>query len=243
MSLKNTKSNPETKKLVGTAGARLFQDGMLAGIGTGSTMVFLIEELGRRVRDEGLKITAVPTSFQSRMLCLKLGIPVLDMQDVASLDLAIDGADEVAPNLDVIKGGGASLTREKIVAAMAKQFVIAVDESKLVERLGASFAIPIEVLPSALAYTEKVIAALGGTSTLRLGVAKDGPVITDNGQFILDLRFPPTVDLSTVDQSLHRTPGVVETGLFLGMAQKALVGCGSPGSLTLRTLDRPSRAG
>lgn len=241
MSLKNTKSNPETKKLVGTAAARLYQDGMLAGIGTGSTMVFLIEELGRRVREEGLKITAVPTSFQSRLLCMKLGIPVRDMQDASSLDLAIDGADEVDGNVDVIKGGGASLTREKIVAAMAREFVIAVDESKLVDRLGQSFALPIEVIPSALAYTEKVIADLQGTSTLRLGVAKDGPVITDNGQFILDLRFPAGVDLRMVDQSLHRTPGVVETGLFFGMACKALVGCSGPGNLNVRTIERPQR--
>lgn len=240
MSLKNTKSNSETKKLVGTAAAKLFQDGMLAGVGTGSTMVFLIEELGRRVREEGLKITAVPTSFQARMLCMKLGIPVCDMQDASALDLAIDGADEVDGNVDVIKGGGASLTREKIVAAMAKQFVIAVDASKLVDRLGQAFAVPIEVVPSALAYTEKVIAGLGGTPTLRLGVAKDGPVITDNGQFILDLRFPATVDLHQVDQVLHHTPGVIETGLFFGMAQKALVGCGSPGNLSLRTIDRPA---
>lgn len=239
MSLKNRQSNPETKKLVGAAGARLIEHGMLAGIGTGSTIAFLIEELGRRVRDEGLKVTAVPTSFQSRILCMKLGIPVLEMQDASALDFAIDGADEVDGNLDLVKGGGASLTREKIVAAMAKQFVAVVDESKLVSRLGESFAITVEVLPSALAYTERVVAELAGTSALRMGVAKDGPVITDNGQFILDLRFPATVDLRTVDQVLHRTPGVVETGLFFGIAGKALVGCGAGASLTVRTLNRP----
>jgi ribose 5-phosphate isomerase A len=239
MTVKNTQSNPETKRLAGTAAARLVQDGMLAGIGTGSTVFFLIEELGRRVRDENLKITAVPTSFQSRLLCMKLGISVRDMQDVASLDLALDGADEVDPDLNLIKGGGAAQAREKIVVAMAKEFVVVVDESKLVRRLGQGFAIPVEILPSGLALVEKTVAGLGGTSALRLGVAKDGPVVTDNGQFLLDVRFPPSVDLRTVDQVLHQTPGVVETGLFFRMASKALVGCGSPGNLTLRTLERP----
>ena len=237
--MKNAQSNAEGKKFVGAQAAQLIQNGMVVGMGTGSTVACLIEELARRVREEGIKFIAVPTSFQSRILCMKLGIPVLEMQDASALDLAIDGADEVDGNVDVIKGGGASLTREKIVAAMAKEFVIAVDESKLVDRLGQSFAIPIEVVPSALAYTEKVIADLGGTSTVRLGVAKDGPVITDNGQFILDLRFPQAVDLHAVDQVLHRTPGVVETGLFFGMAKKALVGCGSPDNLSLRTIERP----
>ncbi len=240
MSLKNTQSNPETKKLAGAAGAKLFQDGMLGGVGTGSTVFFLIEELGRRVREDNLRLTAVPTSFQSRLLCMKLGIPVRDMQDVASLDLAVDGADEVDPKLNLIKGGGAAQAREKIVAAMAKQFVVVVDESKLVGRLGQGFAIPVEILPSSLALVEKTVAALGGTSALRMGVAKDGPVITDNGQFVLDVRFPAEVDLHTVDDVLHRTPGVIETGLFLGMAHKVLVGCGAPGNLSLKTIDRPA---
>jgi ribose 5-phosphate isomerase A len=240
MTLKNKQSNLEAKRLAATAAGALVHDGMLVGVGTGSTVFFLIEELGRRVREDNLKITAVPTSFQSRLLCLGLAIPVRDMQDVASLDLAIDGADEVDPNLDLIKGGGAAQAREKIVVTMAKDFVVVVDESKLVKHLGENFAIPVEILPSGLALVEKTVAGLGGTSALRLGVAKDGPVITDNGQFILDLRFPPSVDLRMVDQALHRAPGVIETGLFFGMASKALVGCGSPGKVTLRTLLRPA---
>jgi ribose 5-phosphate isomerase A len=240
MALKNTQNNPEGKRLAATAAAQLVEDGMVAGIGTGSTVFFLIEELGRRIREESFKLVAVPTSFQSRMLCMKLGITVRDMQDIASLDLAIDGADEVDGNLDLIKGGGAAMAREKVVVAMARQFVVVVDQSKLVGRLGESFAIPVEILPSALGLVERTVAGLGGTSTLRLGVAKDGPVITDNGQFVIDVRFPPAVDLRRVDEILHRTPGVVETGLFFGMAQKALVGCGSPGNLTLRTLVRPA---
>lgn len=223
MNVKSSESNADKKKRVGAAGAQLIQDGMLAGIGTGSTMAFVIEALGRRVRDEGLRLTAVPTSFQSRMLCMKVGIPVREMQDASSLDLAIDGADEVDPSLDLIKGGGGAMTREKVVATMAKEFVAVVDESKLVARLGQGFAIPVEVLPSALAYVEKAVAELGASPSLRLGVAKDGPVVSDNGQFILDLRFPTSADLRAVDRALHQTPGVIETGLFFGIAKKALV--------------------
>src|ERR1039457_5793700 len=177
---------------------------MVAGVGTGSTIVFLIEELARRTREEGLKFVAVPTSFQSRILCLDLGIAVRDMQDTASLDLAIDGADEVDPNLNLIKGGGAAHTREKIVAAMAKEFVVAVEESKLVKRLGCTFAIPVEVLPSGLSSVDRAIRELGGAPVLRLAVRKDGPVVTDNGEFIFDVRFAPTADLRAVDHALHQ---------------------------------------
>jgi ribose 5-phosphate isomerase A len=236
--MKNTQSNTENKKFVAAQGARLIEDGMVAGIGTGSTMAFLIEELARRVRDEGIKVVGVPTSFQSRILCMKLGIPVRDMQDAANLDLAIDGADEVDPSLDLIKGGGASHTREKIVATMAKDFVVIVDESKLVERLGSTFAIPVEVLPSALAYVERAIRDLGGDPNLRIGLRKDGPVVTDNGNLIFDVHFPVATDLRAVDQALHAVPGMIETGLFFGMAKKVLVGGGIPARPTLRTLTR-----
>ncbi len=236
--MKNPQSNPETKKHVAAQGARLIEDGMVAGIGTGSTMAFLIEELARRVRNEGIKIVGVPTSFQSRILCMKLGIPVRDMQDTASLDLAIDGADEVDPSLDLIKGGGASHTREKIAAFMARDFVVIVDESKVVDKLGSTFAIPVEVLPAALAYVERAIRDLGGDPTLRIGLRKDGPVVTDNGNLLFDVRFPPAADLRSVDQALHAVPGMIETGLFFGIANKVLVGGGTPAQPTLRTLMR-----
>jgi ribose 5-phosphate isomerase A len=236
--MKNPQSNSEGKKFVAVAAARLIQDGMIAGMGTGSTAAFVIEELARRMREEGIKFTAVPTSFQSRILCLNLGIPVRDMQDTASLDLAIDGADEVDPDLNLIKGGGASHTREKIVAAMAKEFVIAVDESKLVDRLGSTFAVPVEVLPSARSYVERAIRDLGGDPILRLAVRKDGPVVTDNGELVFDVRFAPTADLRKVDQSLHNMPGVIETGLFFDMTAKVLVPSGRPGNLALKTMTR-----
>jgi ribose 5-phosphate isomerase A len=236
--LKDTGSNPEIKKFVGVQAARLLRDGMLVGIGTGSTVAFLIEEVGRRVREEGLRIVGVPTSFQSRLACGRLGLPVRDLGDCARLDLAIDGADEVDPALNLIKGGGGSQTREKVVAAMAEEFVVVVDESKLVPALGTRFAVPVEVLPAALAYVERAVRDLGGDPTLRMAKAKDGPVVTDNGQFLLDARFPPGIDLRQADRALHHVPGVLETGLFFDLAKQVLVGAGAPDRPALRTLTR-----
>jgi ribose 5-phosphate isomerase A len=236
--MKSAQSNSEGKKFVAVAAARLIQDGMVVGAGTGSTLAFVIKELARRMCEEGITFTAVPTSFQSRILCLDLGIPVRDMQDTASLDLAIDGADEVDPALNLIKGGGASHTREKIVAVMAKEFVIAVDESKLVDRLGSTFAVPVAVLPSARSYVERAIRELGGDPVLRLALRKDGPVVTDNGELVFDVRFAPTADLRAVDRALHNMPGVIETGFFFDMTSRVLVASGEPGNLTLKTLTR-----
>lgn len=238
--MKDTANNPQMKKFVAVAAARLVRDGMVVGVGTGSTVAFLIQELGRRVREEGLHMIGVPTSFQSRLSCGQLGIPVRDMSDCARLDLAIDGADEVDPDLNLIKGGGGSQTREKIVAAMAEEFVAVVDESKVVPALGTRFAIPIEVLPVGLAYVEQAVRDLGGSPTLRMAKAKDGPVITDNGQLILDTRFPAGTDLRRIDLALHQVPGVMETGLFFDLAKQALVAAGAPEHPVLRTLTRRS---
>jgi ribose 5-phosphate isomerase A len=222
--LKNSNDNQELKRLVGIAAAGLVTNGMICGIGTGSTVAFFIEELGRRVNEKNLEIIGVPTSFQSKILCQNYGIPIRDTQDCDMLDLAIDGADEVDPELNVIKGGGAAQTREKIVAAMAKKFVVIVDETKLVPRLNHAFPVPVEIIPAALQFTIKRFKSLGGESVLRLGVRKDGPVVTDNGQFIVDVQFKPGSDLRMIDRELHLTPGVVETGLFFDMAAMVLVG-------------------
>jgi ribose 5-phosphate isomerase A len=232
--MKNSDTNKELKHLVGTAAAGLVAEGMICGIGTGSTVAFLIMELGRRVREDGLHLTGVPTSFQSRILCQQAGIPVKDLQDCAMLDLAIDGADEVDPEFNAIKGGGAAHTREKVVAAMAGQFVLIVDQSKMVPALGTGFAVPIEIIPVALSFVTETIKRLGGDPQLRMGIRKDGPVVTDNGQFVLDARFEPGIDLRAVDQVLHQTPGVVDTGLFFDLAGKVLVGQAE--SLQVQTL-------
>jgi ribose 5-phosphate isomerase A len=121
---------------------------------------------------------------------------------------------------------------------MAKEFVVVVDESKLVDKLGIQFAIPVEVWPAALAFVLRALRDMGGDPKLRTGSGKDGPVVTDNGMLILDVRFAPAADLRAVDRALHAIPGIIETGLFFDMAKKVLVGCGSPGNLTLRTLTR-----
>ncbi|HOP74563.1 MAG TPA: ribose-5-phosphate isomerase RpiA [Bacillota bacterium] len=226
--MKNSDTNKELKMLVGREAAALVQDGMICGLGTGSTAACMIEELGRRVREEQLRFVGVPTSFQSKILCQKHGIPTRDIQDCNELDLAIDGADEVDPQLNLIKGGGAAHAREKIVAAMAREFIVIVDQSKLVDRLNRKFPIPVEVIPAALSYVQNVITHLGGVPQLRMGLRKDGPVITDNGQFVVDVQFPETVDLREVDRVLHHTPGVVETGLFFDLARKVLVGYSEP---------------
>jgi ribose 5-phosphate isomerase A len=222
--MKNSGGNEALKRLAGIEAARLVADGMVCGMGTGSTARFFIEEVGRRVREEGIRIFGVPTSFQSRLLCQQQGIPLRDAQDCRRIDLAVDGADEVDPDLNVMKGGGAAHTMEKLVAAMASQFVVIVDESKLVTRLGTTIDIPIEVILPALAYVSEAVTRLGGEPRLRMGTNKDGPVVTDNGHLVIDAKFGPDVDLREIDARLHRTPGVLETGLFYNLAAKVLVG-------------------
>jgi ribose 5-phosphate isomerase A len=234
--MKSTSSNEELKRLVGAAAAGLVRDGMVVGIGTGSTARFFIEELGRRGKEEGLRVTGVPTSFQSRLLCQKNGVPLAEAQDLSQLDLAVDGADEVDPQLNLIKGGGAAHTREKLIAGMAGEFVVIVDESKLVPRLGTGFAVPVEIIPGALRFVSEALVCMGAEASLRMGVRKDGPVVTDNGLFVLDAKFGPGVDLRKADAQLHATPGVLETGLFFDMARKVLVGMAADNSV--KTLAR-----
>ena len=234
--MKNSRGNEALKRLAGIEAARLVADGMVCGMGTGSTARFFIEEVGRRMREEGLRIAGVPTSFQTRQLCQQHGIPLRDAQDCRAIDLAVDGADEVDPDLNVTKGGGAAHTMEKLVASMASQFVVIVDESKLVSRLGSIADIPIEVTVPAIGYVTDVVTRLGGQPRLRMGINKDGPLVTDNGQLVIDVKFGPEIDLREVDARLHRTPGVVETGLFFDMATKVLVGISD--GMSVLTLER-----
>ncbi len=231
--MKKENGNRELKQQVGQAAARLVKNGMICGIGTGSTIAFFIEALGRRIREEGLNVNGVPTSYQSRLLCREYEVPIIAAEDCSELDLAVDGADEVDEDLNAIKGGGAAHTREKIIAAMARELVLIIDESKLVPRLGSTFPVPIEVIPAAVKYVTNIVIGLGGDPLLRMGVNKDGPVVTDNGQFIVDVRFSEEVDLRQIDRQLHCIPGVVETGLFLDLASQVLIGTGS--GITVKT--------
>ena len=221
--MKSAESNCDLKRRVGYAAADRVVDGMTIGIGTGSTVAFFIEALGQRIR-EGLSIRACATSYQSALYCEEAGIPLLPLRKLDHLDLAVDGADAIDPGLNAIKGGGAAQTMEKVVAAMADRYILIADAGKVCDYLGQTFPIPVEIIPDSLAFVVSRIRKLGGEPALRMGRAKDGPVVTDNGQFILDIHVSGQIDIFAYDAALHRIPGVIETGLFLNMAAEALIG-------------------
>ncbi|ARA94622.1 MAG: ribose-5-phosphate isomerase RpiA [Bacteroidetes bacterium] len=220
-----TTADDIAKQAAGEAAARLATDGMCLGLGTGSTTAWALAALGRRVQEEGLRIRGVPTSFAAERLARRVGIPLTSLDAVERLDLALDGADEVSPALDLIKGRGAAHTREKVVAAQADRFVVLVDPSKLVDRLGTRAAVPVEVLPMATSPVMRALERLGGAPELRMGQGKDGPVVTDQGFWVVDVRFADGID-DPVDlgRAIKALPGVLDHGLFLGMATEALIG-------------------
>ncbi|MBD5440598.1 MAG: ribose-5-phosphate isomerase RpiA [Treponema sp.] len=192
--------------------------GMKIGLGTGSTAMPAVRRLAERIADGTLKnVLAVVTSFQTANLCDDLGIPVYSMNDRAisgKLDLAIDGADEIAPDNSVIKGGGAALFREKIVAYNSKIFVVIADSSKVVKTLGTKFPLPVEILEEARVPVVNAIAKLGGECVLRQGIRKAGPVITDNGNQLLDVLWKKSVDPAAMEKKINAITGVVENGFF-----------------------------
>jgi ribose 5-phosphate isomerase A len=210
--MKEASANANAKKAAGEAAADLVESGMVVGLGTGSTVAWTIKRLGARVLDEGLEFLGVPTSYQAENLAIASGIKLTTLNQHSDLDLAIDGADQVDFNLFVIKGGGAAHTREKVVACSARKFVIVADESKFVERL--NHAVPVEVLPFASRLAERRLKAIGGMPVLRLGKMKDGPVITDNGNFVMDVDFGTIEDPAALAAKLCRIPGLVEHGIF-----------------------------
>jgi ribose 5-phosphate isomerase A len=210
--MKDASSNATAKKLAGEAAADLVKSDMVVGLGTGSTVAWTIKRLGERVKEEGLDFYGVPTSYQAENLAVASGIKLTTLNQHPELDLAIDGADQVDANLFVIKGGGAAHTREKVVACSAKKFVIVADESKFVERL--NHPVPVEVLPFAARLVEQRLKDMGGVPVLRLGKMKDGPVITDNGNFVTDVDFGIIEDPKALAMKIRIIPGVVEHGIF-----------------------------
>uniref|UniRef100_A0A7C3ER19 Ribose-5-phosphate isomerase A n=1 Tax=Candidatus Methanomethylicus mesodigestus TaxID=1867258 RepID=A0A7C3ER19_9CREN len=201
------------------------KNGQVIGVGTGSTVAIFIELLGKKVKEEGWDVLCVPTSYQSAYLAIENGLRLTTLDEHPVLDLAVDGADEVDADLNLIKGGGAALTREKIVDASAKRFVVVADKTKLVAALGEKFPIPIEVIPLARKTASMRIAMLGGDPKLRDGGdRKDGPLVTDNGNFIIDAKFSPVKDPRALEFELKRIPGVVEAGLFVHLAHTAYIG-------------------
>jgi ribose 5-phosphate isomerase A len=205
-----TGESPE-KKAAGIAAADLVQNGMVVGLGTGSTTAYTIAELGRRV-DEGLDILAVVTSYQSEMLAIQAGITLTSLAEHPNLDIAIDGADQIDKGLNVIKGGGAAHTREKVVSRSAERFVVVADESKYREQL--NHYVPLEVLPYAKEYVSQQVCRIGGKPELRLASRKDGPVITDNGNFVIDASIGVIENPVVIAAILSQVAGVVEHGIF-----------------------------
>ena len=212
------------KEMAALKAAKMIGDGAIVGLGTGSTAALAIAELGKRVREEGLEIIGIPTSHQSAMIARENGIVIRSLDDVSKIDIAIDGADEVDPKKNLIKGGGGAHTREKIVDGWADLFVVVVDDSKLVKHLGEKFPVPVEVLPFAIHPVMEKLQAMGGNPELRMGLRKDGPVITDQGNMVIDVRFSEIKDPKALELKLNDIPGVVDNGLFVGLAHVILVG-------------------
>lgn len=213
------------KQQVGQAAADLVQSGSIVGLGTGSTTAYAIEYLGKRLQSGDLKdIKGIPTSFQASVLAKEYGIPLTTLDEVDRIDIAIDGADEVDPQKNLIKGGGAAHTREKIVDALAEQFVVVVDASKLVDKLGSTFLLPVEVLPMAMTPVMRAIEKLGGKPQLRMGVKKAGPVVTDEGNLVIDVKFDSIDNPAELEKTLNNIPGVLENGLFVDVTDLVLIG-------------------
>ena len=211
------------KEAAGRAAARLVRDGDVVGLGTGSTAYFAIIALGERVK-EGLKIVGIPTSSQTADLARAVGIPLATLDEHPEIDITIDGADEVDPKLNLIKGGGGALLREKVVASASRKMVVVADSSKIVSVLG-KFPLPVEVIAFARTVIEKKVVALGASIKLRM--KRDGSTyITDNGNEILDCSFGKIEDPPSLARELENIPGIVEHGLFVALASVALVGKG-----------------
>ena len=214
------------KQIVADAAIKEVKSDMVIGLGSGSTAALMIKSLAEEIRSGKLKnIKGVATSFQSEVLALELEIPIIDLSSVSQIDLAIDGADEVDPGFQLIKGGGACHVREKLVASKANQLLIVVDETKLVQNLNLSFPLPIEVLPNAWKQVKDKISEMNGSSILRMATKKAGPVVTDQGNLILDVLFNEGIKKpKDLEMRINNIPGVLENGLFVDLTDKVLVG-------------------
>ena len=214
------------KKIVADAAIKEVKSDMIIGLGSGSTAALMIKSLADEIRSGKLKnIRGVATSFQSEVLALQLDIPLIDLASASQIDLAIDGADEVDPEFQLIKGGGACHVREKLVASKANKLLIVVDETKMVQNLNQSFPLPVEVLPNAWKHVQEIISGMNGSSNLRMATKKAGPVVTDQGNLILDVLFNDGIkNPKDIEMSINNIPGVLENGLFVDLTDKVLVG-------------------
>ena len=230
----------QMKQAVADAAVEQFQDGMVVGLGSGSTAALMIKGLRERLAAGQLNdIVGVTTSFQGEVLAAELGIPLRSLNAVDRIDLAIDGADEVDPSFQLIKGGGACHVQEKLVAARADRFIVVVDSTKLVERLNLGFLLPVEVLPGAWVQIRQQLNAMGGEAELRMATRKAGPVVTDQGNLVLDVRFEGGIaDPASLEKDINNIPGVLENGLFVNLADEVLVGQVDDGVASARSLER-----
>jgi len=212
------------KRRVGIAAAGEVRSGMALGLGSGSTVYYFLEELGRRVKG-GLNVTGIPTSERTALLAHEFGIPLATLDEQQDLDLDVDGADEVDPQLNLIKGHGGALLREKIIALASRRRIIVVDSSKLSSALGMHMSLPVEVVPFAIALASKGLSQLGAQPVLRL--AEGGaPFVTDNANWILDCALSPVANPAQLEADINRIPGVMENGIFAGLADEVIVARG-----------------
>lgn len=218
----------EGKRLAGRHAADLVEEGMIVGLGTGSTVLYAMERISERM-GEGLSVWGVPTSYQAEMRARSLGIPLVSLEDCCELDLAIDGADQVDPFLRLIKGRGAAQTRERCIAEAARKLVIVVDERKMTDSFSAP--VPVEVIPFAVPLVANRLTGMGGWPTIREGINKDGPVITDNGNWVIDCTFPSIGDPEVLETAINTLPGVLCCGLFCEFAAKTTVIIGGMGGI------------
>ncbi|MCP9881491.1 ribose-5-phosphate isomerase RpiA [Cyanobium sp. Alchichica 3B3-8F6] len=214
------------KQAVATAATEQIRSGMVVGLGSGSTAALMIQALGAKLNSGELTdVVGVTTSFQGEVLAAELGIPLKSLNAIERIDLAIDGADEVDPSFQLIKGGGACHVQEKLVARRAERFVVVVDATKLVDTLNLGFLLPVEVLPGAWRQVQAELAAMGGDAQLRMAVKKAGPVVTDQGNLVLDVKFAGGIsDPAGLEAAINNLPGVLENGLFVNITDQVLVG-------------------
>ena len=215
----------EAKSKAASAAVKHVEDGFIVGLGSGSTAAYAIEAIGERIRSECLNVMGIPTSYQAFLLAVKNGISVTTLEEHPTIDLTIDGADQVDQKLNLIKGMGAALAREKIVASASKQNIIIADENKKVQILGENnHPVPVEVLPFALSFVKRSLEDINGRPVVRETKGKVGPVITDNGNIIIDAFLGSLNDAAYVDRELNMIPGVVANGLFVGSTDIVYVG-------------------
>ena len=214
----------ELKKAAGVRAADMIKDGMTVGLGTGSTAAHMVNRLAERIKNEGLSVVGVSTSWSTTLQCRSLGIPLKEMGEVSHLDMVIDGADEIDDQRNLIKGRGAAHLLEKIVASMTNNYVIIADSGKKVNKLGEKFAVPLEIIPGAIAVVTERVKKLGGDLKVRMGApGKDGPVISDCGNLIADAKFGIIENPDKLARDLEHIVGIVGHGLFVGMATKVIL--------------------